>query len=179
MNERNIVDAGGDVREQITDPFAGFSVLLEFPFRFDDTSLVFVSTTTEGFDVDRFAIHAVHAGLIVKGVDMTRTAIHEQEDHALRLRGEMRWLGSKRVLIGALTIRCMCLACEKTVSGEHRREWQGRKTTSCLPKEFASCASAKLFAVVLHQSILGLRWATAPVLVQLVQVGKFVRVKKD
>ena len=84
VEECNVVDTAGQVREQLADPLAGLAVLMELPARLDDSPLIFVPAAAEGFDVDRFSIHADHRRLIVERVDMARTAIHEQEDDALR-----------------------------------------------------------------------------------------------
>ena len=56
MDERDIVDACGQIGEQITDPFATFTVLIEFPPRFHDAASVLMAAATEGFQGHRIIV---------------------------------------------------------------------------------------------------------------------------
>ena len=92
MHERNIVDAVAQVREEIAHILAAVAPLTEFPPRLDDAALILVPATAKRFHFDRLAVHADHRRLVVERVDMAWTAVHEQKDHALRLRREQRRL---------------------------------------------------------------------------------------
>ena len=43
----------------------------------------FVPAATKGLDGDRLAVHPLHFRLVIEGVDMTGTTVHEQENHRL------------------------------------------------------------------------------------------------
>ena len=85
MQERDVVDMLGKMGKQIAHPLATLAVLAEFPARFDDAARVLVTAATMRLHGDRLAIHADHRRLVVEGVDVARTAIHEQENDALGL----------------------------------------------------------------------------------------------
>src|SRR5205823_8191409 len=85
------------VRKQITDPFATLAVLSEVPARLDDPALILDPAAAAGLYGHRLVVHALHRGLVIKRVDMTRAAVHEQEDHAPHLGREMRRLRSQGI----------------------------------------------------------------------------------
>ena len=84
--ERDVVDACGEVREEVADPLAALAVLLELPARLDDPALVLVPAAAEGLDRDRLVVLADQPRLVVERVDVARPAVAEDEDDRLRLR---------------------------------------------------------------------------------------------
>ena len=97
VQEGDVVDAGGQVREQVADVLAGLAVLLELPLRPDDPALVLLAASAERLDGDRLAVELVELGLVVEGVDLAGTAVHEEEDDALGPGRQHRLLGGQRV----------------------------------------------------------------------------------
>src|SRR5215475_10840434 len=97
MEEADVVGAGAQVREEVADVFAALAVLLEAPLGADDASLVAMSAAAKRAHGDGSAIEGVHVRLVVEGIDLARAAVHEQEDDALRLAGEMRLPLSERI----------------------------------------------------------------------------------
>ena len=85
----NIIDAVSDVRKQIGDILATFTVGLELPARLNNTSFVFLTSTAKGFHLNRLSIHTIHGWFIIKGIDVARAPIHEEENNAARFDGEM------------------------------------------------------------------------------------------
>ncbi len=85
IQEGDVIDALGEVGEQIADPLAALSILLEFPARFDDTAFVAMTTATECFDGHCLAIHADHVRFIVERIDVTWPAVHKQKIMLLAL----------------------------------------------------------------------------------------------
>ena len=53
-------------------------------------ALVLVPTAAERLHIDRLVVHALHGGLVVERVDVTRPAVHETENDVLGLGREMR-----------------------------------------------------------------------------------------
>ena len=97
VHEGNVIDAGGEVREQITDPFAALPVLMKLPARTDDAPLVAPPAATEGSHRHGAALKPVELPFVVEGFDMARPAVHEEEDDALRLRREVRRARRQRI----------------------------------------------------------------------------------
>src|SRR5690349_21680757 len=106
MEEGHVIDAGGQVREQVADPLAALAVLLELPLRPDDAALVLVPAAAERLDGNRLAVERVELRLVVEGIDVTRAAVAEDEDHALGLAVEVapprsQWVEELRLRRGA------------------------------------------------------------------------------
>jgi hypothetical protein len=59
VQEGNVIHAGRQVREQIADPLAALSVLLEAPLGPDDAALVLVPAAAEGLDLHRLAVQLI------------------------------------------------------------------------------------------------------------------------
>ena len=89
MNKSDVIDMTSEIGEEIANPLSAIAVLLELPSGLDDTTLVLVSATAEGFDLNRLIVAPFHRGLVIERVDVARAPIHEQEDHAFCLGGEM------------------------------------------------------------------------------------------
>jgi len=114
VDECDIVDMLGDVGEQIADPFATLSVLLEIPARLDDPPLVFVSTAPEGFHGDDLVVTPLHRRLVIERIDVAWSTVHEQKDDAF-------CFGCK-VGFGEFTpLRCVGIP-EELILGEHSCE---------------------------------------------------------
>ena len=90
-----VIDHTGEVRKPVGNPVATFSVALKFVGRGEEAPL---TAGTLGVDRlgDLFAGKFFQGRLVVKEVDMTGAAIHEEEDDALGLRGEMSRFGGQR-----------------------------------------------------------------------------------
>lgn len=146
MNEGDVVCAGAEIWKEIADPLSALAVLLELPARFDDSSLVAMAAATEGFDFDCFAIHSVHGGLIVEGVDLTWTAIHVQEDDVLRFGFEVRLLWSQWISERRLAISSDGLAGQKTIVIQQCCHRDTSKTGAGLPEHFTSSSSAEVLS---------------------------------
>ena len=97
MDEGDIIDAGGQVREQRGNPLSTFAVLGELPRRLDDPALVLVSAAAKRLHVDYLIVHAFHGGLVVKRIDVAWTTVHVKENHALGLRRKMRRSSGQRI----------------------------------------------------------------------------------
>ena len=97
VQEGDVIDARGQVREQVADPLAALAVLLELPLRPDDPALVLLAAAAEGLHLHGLAVQAVQLRLVVERIDVAGPAVHEQEDHALRLGGEVRLLRRQRI----------------------------------------------------------------------------------
>ena len=100
MEEGDVVDTSPDVGKEIGDILPALAVGFELPLRLDDTALVFLAAAPEGLHRDRLPVHPDHLRLVVEGIDVARTAIHEQEDDALGLafhhgRTRRQWIGTR------------------------------------------------------------------------------------
>ena len=111
----------GQVREQVADPLAALAVLLELPLRPDDAALVLVAAAAEGLHRGSSCRPAVQLRLVVEGVDVARAAVHEQEDDALGLGGEVRLLRGQRVDERRRAVGGDGLAGEEAVARQQRR----------------------------------------------------------
>src|SRR5262249_49990815 len=81
--------------------------------------------------------------LVVEGVDVARSAVHEQKDYALCLGGELRLFRGERVLERRRSVGCDGLFVEEAIAGEEAGQCQRGECAACLPKEFAAGAMAK------------------------------------
>src|SRR5438552_18150435 len=90
MHEGDVIDACGQVGEQIADPLAGLAILVEFPLGTHDAALVAPTSPPEGLDWDGAAIERIKLRFVVESVDVAGAAIHEQEDDAFRLGSKVR-----------------------------------------------------------------------------------------
>ena len=90
MKKSHVIDTLPEVRKKIGDPLSALAVLFEIPLGLDDSPLILATAASEGFHLHGLTVHAFHPGLVIKGVDVGRTAIHEEENHALGFRGMVR-----------------------------------------------------------------------------------------
>src|SRR5690606_35859980 len=85
-----------DLGEDLRDVEATLAVARELPRRSEHT---FGGHLPRARDVERrpLAMIAREARLRVEGVDLARSSLHEEEDHALRSRGEVSWTRRERI----------------------------------------------------------------------------------
>jgi hypothetical protein len=90
MDEAEIIDVFGDVGEETADPATGLPVLFEIPERFEKFTLTFFPEggLANANKVEGLAIALDELGLVVEGVDMGRSAGHEEEDDAFGFCGK-------------------------------------------------------------------------------------------
>ena len=100
IQEAQVVDVRGDVGKQFGNMLSTLAILLEFPRRLEDP----VFDDFFGLRQDTRVVKRVHLTivpgkptLVIERVDLAGTTLHEQEDHSLGTRCEMRLLFRKRV----------------------------------------------------------------------------------
>ena len=135
VNERNVIDAGGEMREETAHLLAALAILLELPLGADDPAFVLPAAPTKRLHLNGLSIEPVKLGLVVEGVDVAGPAIHEQEDHTARLAGKMRLL--RREGIGKRRGCRRCRACEKFVETQQSGQRQAGEAATGFPEEFA------------------------------------------
>ena len=85
------VGARGDVRQQIADPQSRLAALLELPQALQPLAAwTGALRTGVGFQLGRLAVPLGQLGLGIERVDVRNAAVHEQKDHVLGPRREMR-----------------------------------------------------------------------------------------
>ena len=144
VHESDVVDAMSQIWKQIRNVFPALAVLLELPTRLDDTSFVFVSSTAEGFYVDRFVVHAIHLRLVVEGIDVAWPAVHVEEDHGFGFGRKVRRLGAEWILPVGDSV-CLLRLSGKELLIEHPGHRESGKSTACLPEELTPCSVAEVF----------------------------------
>ena len=77
MDERHVIDAGGQVRKEVGDILATLAVRTKGPLRANNPPLVFLAAAAKRLHLDRLTVQPVQPGLVVERIDMARTAIHE------------------------------------------------------------------------------------------------------
>ena len=110
LQEAQVIDHSGHVREEFGRPVAALAALLEFPKRLHHPHRGTHAGLGERagiVEVERNAVLLHHLRLVVEGIDVADTACHEQKDDALGLRemvrvqlrervGDLRLLRSER-----------------------------------------------------------------------------------
>ncbi len=97
MEEGDIVDMLRELRKECRDLLPTLPVGRELPLRPHDPSLTLLAAASLRLHLDRLAVEIVELRLVVEGVDMAGAAVHEEEDHALRLGGEVGDLRGQRI----------------------------------------------------------------------------------
>jgi len=143
VDEGDVVNFLSQMGKQIADPFAAFAVLPEFPARFHDATLIAMPAPTEGLHFDSFAIHPVHAGFVIEGVDLAGTTVHVEEDHIFRARLEVGCLGSEGIAEGGRLLIGHCRLLQ-TISIQQRCQRQSGETTAGLPECFATSSATEI-----------------------------------
>ena len=120
MDKSDIINMFCHVRKQRTHPLATLPILLEFPAWLNNSATVSLTATTKRFHIDRFAVHSNHLRFVVKRVDVTRSAVHEQKDDRFCFWLIMWFLWGKRVNEFSFAICTNGLMVKETVSAQHR-----------------------------------------------------------
>ena len=89
LDEAQVIYSLRDMREEIAHPCAGFAVLLKLP-RTREKIFCLRKLHARFREWKRLAVITLKQRLVVEGVDLRRSAMHEQEDDALRTRNEVR-----------------------------------------------------------------------------------------
>ena len=89
VDETDVIHHVAQMRKQIADHRAAFSAGFELPAGLEQHALLFRDAAA---DARRLAVSGEERGLRVERVHVRHAAIREDEDDALRLRGEMRRL---------------------------------------------------------------------------------------
>ena len=97
MNEGDVIDTTAEMGEKVRNVFPALAVLIEFPLWLDDAPFVLLAPPTEGLHRDRLPVHPIHRRFVVEGVDVTGTAIHEEENDALGLPADHGRFGFQRI----------------------------------------------------------------------------------
>ena len=74
------------MRQQLAHPLPALAVLLEFPRAAEQLAARLAVLSGE-----RFAVVFLKLGFVIKRVEVRDAALHEEQDHALRLRRKMRF----------------------------------------------------------------------------------------
>jgi hypothetical protein len=131
-DDGDIVDAGCDMREKVTDFNAAFSIFLEGKGRPESgPGFAFGRQIRLG---ERLAMKLVEHRLGIEGIDVRRAAIHEEMDDALRLGGKMRRLGRERMHRNAGASRRF----QQAVGRHEAREAEGGESHATAGEEFAA-----------------------------------------
>src|SRR5258706_8449266 len=98
VDNAQIIRTAADVREEVAHPGPALAVLLELPRRRQQISRL---TRHDPRLIERqwLAVITREQRLVVESIDLARPPMHEQENHTLRLRREMRRLGRKWILL--------------------------------------------------------------------------------
>ena len=143
MDESDVIHMFCHVRKQGTHPLARVPILLKFPARLDNPATVSFAAATKRFHIDRFAVHPNHPRFVVKRVDVTRSAVHEQKDDRLCF-GLMVWNPwGKRVDKFSAALCANGFAGKETVSAEHGSQRNRSESPAGLPQEFTPGSPAK------------------------------------
>ena len=148
MNKANVINAGAEMREQVRHHLAAFTVAFEFPLGTNDPPLALATSTAKGLDLDGLSIKRIEIRLVVEGVDLAGTAIHEEEDYVLRLRLEVRLLDREGILELAHPIGRHRLVSEE-VAAKHPREGGTCKPATGLPEKFPASPTTELVAAAM------------------------------
>ncbi len=85
-----------NMRKQVADPRTAFAVLLKLPWAAEQIAGL-CELNSRLFDRQRLAVESNQFGLVVKRVDMRRTAVHEEEDDSFRPRRKMSGVTDERI----------------------------------------------------------------------------------
>ena len=95
VDEAEVIDLPGNVREELRNQLAAFTVAFEAPGRFHHPLRSHLAAARDA-KLDLLPVVLIKARLVVEGVYLARSALHEDEDDALRPRSEMRFLRCQR-----------------------------------------------------------------------------------
>ncbi len=103
----------------------------------------FLAAAAEGFDGDGFAVEIIELGLVVEGIDVGRSAIHEEEDDALGLGQKLADTGRLRIKPGGGAMGGKGLFTEETVAIKQSGQRDAGEAGAGLPEKFTARAPAK------------------------------------
>jgi len=146
VDERHVIDAGRQVREDVRDILATLTMLAKGPFRADDASLVLLAAAAERVDVDRLAVQPIELGLVVERVDMAGPAVHEQEDHTLCPGRECWFPGRHRIDEPRDSIGGDGLTRQEPIAAQKRGEGDRGKPSAGFPEQLTAGPAAELAA---------------------------------
>ncbi len=89
LDEADVVDVLGDLGEQVADPGAALAVLLKAPGRLEQVE-GFAGYDLGAREGQGLAMVTLQERLVIEGVHLRRSAVHEEEDDALGAGGEVR-----------------------------------------------------------------------------------------
>ena len=153
MDESDVIHAFAQMGKQIGNPLATFTVLLELPARFNNSTFVFVSAAAKCLHLDRLVIHPDHVWLVIERIDLAWPTIHVEEDHVLCLRGKRGRFGGERILKRSHPVGSQTLFGQEALFCQHRGQRHTAKTSTGLPQKFASRPTAKLSRPLLAHDI--------------------------
>ena len=143
MDERNIIDAGGQVREKRRDIFPALAILLHLPLGPDYAPLIFLSAPAGRFDGDGLAVEFIQPGLVIEGVHMRRAAVHEQENDAPGLGDKLGKARRLRIEHGGGLVRAIGAFSEEPITVEKAGQSQTGETSPGLPEKFPPGSATK------------------------------------
>ena len=143
VDERDVIDAGAEVGEEIADELAALAVGLEGPLGSDDAAFVLFAAAAEGFHGNSFAVEFVEFGLVLEGIDLAGAAVHEEKDDALGFGFEMRLLGREGIAEGR-SGRGGGGGGEEVVEGEQAGHGEAGEAGAGFAEEFAAGAVAEV-----------------------------------
>jgi len=167
VQKGDVIDARGQVGEQVADPLAALAVFAEVPLGTDNPALVAAASAAEGLDGNGFAVQRIERGFVVKGIEVAGAAIHEQEDHALGLGSKVRIPRSQRIDVGLRSGGTDPI--EEAIRREQAGKRQAGKPGTGFPEKLAPRPAAELSGFV------GMAHGTGP----LIQVDKLVGVQRQ
>jgi len=148
MEKGDIVNMLREMWKEGRDLLATLPVGGELPLRPHDPSLALLAAAPLRLHLDRLAVEVVELRLVIEGIDMARAAIHEQEDHALRLGGEVGNLRGQRISPGLDAVGGPRLS-GKEAAIEEPREGKPGKRCPRFPEELAAGAAAEAGAGIM------------------------------
>src|SRR6516225_5783912 len=93
MNEGEVVDDGRNVREDLRDPGTRLPVLFKAEGALHQWPWIALPHLDVAFAFHGHAVVFFKRGLVLKGIEVADAAAHEERDHRLGARLEMRSLG--------------------------------------------------------------------------------------
>jgi hypothetical protein len=100
MDEGHVIDTFGEMREQATDPFAAFAMLLPIPGALHDGAGIALKEFDFAAGIELLAVTLDEFGFVIKRVALAGGTGHEELHDALGLGGMMHaWLCAKQAFL--------------------------------------------------------------------------------
>src|SRR5262249_428821 len=84
--ECDIIGTPSNVWKQLPNLLSTLPVFLELPLRTSYAAFILMTAAAKSFDRNRFAVERIELRLVIKSIDVGRTAVHEQKDNRFRFR---------------------------------------------------------------------------------------------